>query len=98
MYIAGMHKLSLIDYPGKLAVVVFTQGCNFRCGFCHNPELALSSPPNYRAGELPPMIKEHHLAFFDFLEERKGFLDGVCITGGGPLLQEDIEEFIFSIK
>lgn len=110
MNIAGMHKLSLIDYPGKLAVVVFTQGCNFRCGFCHNPELVRvddrlnTSLRQYggQASSLKPVARERQvkggLNFFDFLENRKGFLDGVCITGGEPLLQEDIEEFIRSIK
>ncbi|MFH0854028.1 MAG: anaerobic ribonucleoside-triphosphate reductase activating protein [bacterium] len=94
MKISGIHKLSLIDYPGKLACVVFTEGCNFRCGFCHNPELVFvderinGSFSSFEGGA----------DFFEFLESRRGFLEGVCITGGEPLLQKDLEEFISKIK
>lgn len=90
MQISGLQKLSLIDYPGKLSAVIFTQGCNFRCPFCHNPELVLPSYYNNI------FIQED--AFFNFLEERKGFIDGLCISGGEPLLQTDIEEFIKRVK
>lgn len=89
MKIAGLVKSSLIDYPGKVAAVVFTQGCNFRCGFCHNPDLiAIDNQQS--------IISEQET--LDFLETRVGKLDGVVITGGEPLIQPDIEEFIARIK
>ncbi len=90
MQIAGLQKLSLVDYPGKLACIIFTQGCNFRCGFCHNPELVSTS--HNKAKE------KAEESFFKFLKEREDFIDGVCITGGEPLLQEDLENFIMHIK
>ena len=89
MIIGGYQKLTLIDYPGKLATTVFTVGCNFRCPFCHNPELVNLSLPH---GNI--MEKE----FFDFLRKRKGKLEAVCITGGEPTLQSDLEDFIKKIK
>lgn len=85
--ISGLQKLSLIDYPGKIACTLFLFGCNFRCGFCHNPELVLA-PPNEKYSEEE---------FLDFLEKRKGQLDGVCITGGEPLLSLE-KEFLRKIK
>ncbi len=88
MLIGGLQKTTLIDYPGKVACIVFTMGCNFRCGFCHNPELIeMGSKSN---------ISED--VFFDFLKKRKKILDGVVITGGEPLLQKDIKDFIIKIK
>lgn len=92
MVIAGFQKLTLIDYPGKLATTVFTVGCSFRCPFCHNPELVLSSKYNVSS------IKNTEKEFFDFLKSRKNKLDGVCITGGEPTIQPDIVEFIKKIK
>lgn len=88
MKIAGLVKTSLIDYPGNIAAVVFTQGCNIRCGFCHNPDLLEISSPG--------VIDEK--TFFDYLESRKNILDGVVITGGEPTLQADLETFIKKIK
>lgn len=88
MKIAGFQKLSLIDYPNKMAAVIFTYGCNFRCPFCHNPELVSGAPAE--------MKKDDDI--FNVLKERAGFLDGVCITGGEPLLQDDLENFIKKIK
>lgn len=89
MKIAGLVRSSLIDYPGKVAAVVFTQGCNFRCGFCHNPDLiAIDNQQS--------IISEQEI--LDFLKTRVGKLDGVVITGGEPLIQPDIEEFIAKIK
>jgi len=90
MKIAGWQKLTLIDFPGKIATTIFTVGCNFRCPFCHNPELV--KPGVHYAKQ---DIEER---FFDFLKKRKGKLDGVCITGGEPTLQSDILEFIKKIK
>lgn len=87
MRIAGLQKSSLIDYPEKIACIVFTQGCNFRCGYCHNPELFENKEPL--------MSLE---AFFDFLKSRQGKLDGVVITGGEPTLQKDLKDFVKNIK
>lgn len=88
MMIEAMQKLTLLDYPEKMACTIFTYGCNFRCPFCHNA-LLVTAPPqeNITADEV-----------LGFLESRKGILDGVCITGGEPLCQSDIEDFIRKIK
>lgn len=92
MVIGGYQKLTLIDYPGRIATTVFTVGCSFRCPFCHNPELVLSH--NSQSGTHSKIEKE----FFEFLEKRKGKLEGVCITGGEPTIQPDIIDFIKKIK
>lgn len=89
MILSGLQKMTLLDYPGKIAATVFTGGCNFRCPFCHNASLVLGANG---AGRL---TQEE---FFHFLEERRGLLDGVCVTGGEPLLQEDIAAFLAKIK
>ncbi len=91
MNIASYQKFTLVDYPGKIATTVFTVGCNFRCPFCHNPELVVGSQMVVAESK---MEKE----FFDFLRERKGKLEAVCITGGEPTLQSDILEFMGKIK
>lgn len=90
MLIAGLQKITLIDYPKKIATTVFLAGCNFRCPFCHNPELVF--PLGVGSGS----ISEKD--FFYFLDSRKGRLDGVCITGGEPTLQKDLLHFIHKIK
>jgi len=91
LLLGGLQKLSLIDYPGKLAAVVFTLGCNFRCGFCHNPELVL-----------PALIKKQPRIivadFLKFLRVRRGKIDGVVVTGGEPTLHQDLPDFISQIK
>lgn len=92
MLLGGFQKLTLIDYPGKVATTVFTVGCNFRCPFCHNPELVV--PERELARQFAPIEKE----FFAFLEKRKGKLDGVCVTGGEPTLYPDLSDFIRRIK
>ena len=89
MKIGGFQKFSLIDYPGKIAAVMFTQGCNFRCPYCHNPELVL------------PELFEKEMPFeeiIDFLKFRKEKLEGVVITGGEPTLQRDLTAVIRRIK
>jgi len=89
MRIGGFQKLTLVDFPGLVAATVFTQGCNFRCGFCHNPELVL--PEQYQA--TVPLEK-----VFDFLSHRRGKLQGVVITGGEPTLQQGLVNFITRVK
>lgn len=89
MKIGGLQKLSLVDYPGKVAASVFTIGCNFRCGFCHNPELVLPE-------EYTDELSEKEV--LDFLTTRIGKLDGVAISGGEPTLHKDLPDFITKIK
>lgn len=89
MVFHGLVKSTLIDYPDKLACTLFTGGCNFRCPFCQNSSLVLDP-----ASE--PVINSEELD--SFLKKRKKYLDGVCITGGEPLLQKDIEEYCKYLK
>lgn len=89
MLIGGLLKFTLIDYPGKVAAVVFTQGCNYRCPFCHNPQLVL--PELFT---VPLAVEE----VAGFLEKRRGQLQGVVITGGEPTLQEGLKDFIVRVK
>ncbi len=89
MLVSGLQKLTLLDYPGKVACTVFTGGCNFRCPFCHNSALVL-----------PEQIAHDSSAeqVLSFLKKRVGVLDGVAITGGEPLLHPDIGDFLREIK
>lgn len=91
MKIGGLQKLTLIDFPGKIAATIFISGCSFRCPWCHSPELVL--PEKIKKH---PKISEKYL--FDFLKERKGLLEGVCLTGGEPTLNKNLPEFIKKIK
>lgn len=85
--IGGLQKSSFLDYPGKIACIVFSNMCNFRCGYCHNPELLTKNEPVLTVP-----------AFFEFLNSRKGKLDGVVVTGGEPTIQEGLFDFIKNIK
>lgn len=89
MRLGGIQKLTLLDYPGTVACTVFTLGCNMRCPFCHNSLLVT------RTDEAEVYPEEE---FFKFLDKRRGVLDGVCITGGEPLIHADAGEFIARIK
>lgn len=86
--IAGLQKMTLLDYPGHVACTVFLQGCNFRCPFCHNSDLLpVSGDPFMTAEE-----------FLDFLKKRTGLLDAVCVSGGEPTMQKELPEFLQAIK
>jgi pyruvate formate lyase activating enzyme len=93
MLIGGLQPLTLIDFPDKVSAILFTAGCNMRCGYCHNPELVL-----------PELIKKNQKNFvseddfWSFLDSRKGFLDGIVISGGEPTLQPDLIPFLETIK
>ena len=89
MKAAYLQKTSFIDYPGRISAVVFTQGCNFRCPYCHNPELVV---PERYCGTI--RIED----IFSFLEKRRGKLDAVVITGGEPTLQADLVPFMQRIR
>ena len=89
MRIAGLQKLTLLDFPGKVACTVFTAGCNFRCPFCQNASLVL--PERFGA----ELTQEEVLAF---LRKRRGILDGVAITGGEPMLHADLPDFLRKIR
>ncbi len=97
MYIGGFQKNSLIDFPGEIACVVFTPGCNFTCSYCHNPDLA-ASPTTLKketgTGSSPFTEEE----VFAFLKKRKGLIQGVAITGGEPTLQKGLETFITRVR
>ena len=89
MDIAGLQKLTLLDYPGKLACTVFLPGCNLRCPFCHNASLVLP-------GRAEPLMTQGEL--LEFLRGRQGKLDGVCVTGGEPTLHRDLPQLLQQIK
>ena len=89
MDLRGFAKFSLVDYPGKIASIVFAGGCNLRCPFCHNPCLVLDPTSQ-------PRVTERE--FFKFLDSRKGLLEGVVVSGGEPTLQPDLPEFVAGIR
>ena len=86
--IYGLQKMTLLDFPSKIACTVFLGGCNFRCPFCHNSELFMGKPEKLMEDE----------EFFKFLKSRKGLLDGVCVSGGEPTLYKNLPEFLAKIK
>lgn len=87
MKIVGLQKLTLLDYPGKVACTVFLGGCNFRCPFCHNSSLLDGGEPYM---DVPALL--------DFLKKRTGLLDAVCVTGGEPTLQPELSQLLTRIK
>jgi pyruvate formate lyase activating enzyme len=89
MKIGALQKVSLIDYPGEICAIVFTQGCNFRCPYCHNPELV--NPELYNES-LPEEV------IFSFLAKRKGKIDAVTITGGEPTIQHGLIDFVKRVR
>ena len=88
MRLGGLQKMTLLDFPGRVACTVFTVGCNFRCPFCHNSSLVVSP-------EFPELSQDD---FFAFLRKRQGLLEGVAITGGEPLLHPDMPELLEKIR
>lgn len=89
MIFGGIQKLTLLDYPGTVSCTLFTKGCNFRCPFCHNASLVKPS------GSTPSYSEEEAL---DFLKKRQKILDGVCITGGEPLIHDSLPSFMEKVK
>lgn len=89
MKIVGLQKLTLLDYPSKTACTVFTGGCNLRCPFCHNSDLVLHHNQTDEIDES---------TIIDLLKKRKGLLDGICITGGEPMLMKDLPNFLFKLR
>ncbi len=89
MIINGLSKLTLLDFPGRVAATVFLAGCNLRCPYCHNAPLVLRPGETEQIGEGE---------FFAFLKKRRGLIDGICITGGEPTLRPDLPEFIEKIR
>ena len=86
--ICGLQKMTLLDFPGKIACTVFLGGCNFRCPFCRNSELFMGKPEKLMEDE----------EFFAFLKSRRGLLDGVCVSGGEPTLYKTLPDFLAKIK
>ena len=89
MLLKGLNKLTLLDFPDKIACIVFTGGCDFRCPFCQNAALVLHP-------ETEAVIPDDEI--FSYLRKRKGMLDGVVLTGGEPTLAPDLTEYIKRIK
>jgi len=87
MQISGLHKYSFLDYPGKISCVIFVQGCNWKCSYCHNKQLW-----EEKSGELTKK------GIFKFIEKRKSILEGIVISGGEPTIQTDILSFIKELK
>jgi len=97
MRIGGLQKLTLIDYPRRVACTVFLIGCNFQCPWCYNPELVLPDPPKFSKRKLE-RVKISEKIFFQFLKQRKKLLEGVVVCGGEPTIHKNLPEFIKKIK
>ena len=93
MRVSAVQKFTTLDFPNRLSCIVFTPGCNFRCGYCHNPEFVLPE----RILKLQGSFIEESTVF-SFLEKRKGKLDGVVVSGGEPTLQYDLADFLRKVK
>lgn len=89
MKVKSFQKMSLIDYSPHVAVVVFTGGCSFRCGYCYNPDLVITH------AELPDIPEDEILAYVD---QNRTFIDGVCVTGGEPCIHSDLPDFLAKLK
>ena len=87
MRLGGLLKMTLLDFPGRIACTVFTAGCNFRCPFCHNASLVTHLDEDIAVDD-----------FFSFLKKRQGMLDGVCVSGGEPLMQPEMADFLANIR
>lgn len=98
MRIEGLQKLTLLDYPERVACTIFTGGCNFRCPFCHNASLVIGERGNVVPIETQKNGEYSVEEILSFLKKRSGVLDGVCITGGEPLIQQDLEVFIRAVR
>ena len=88
MKIVGFQKLTMVDYPGKMACIIFTEGCNYRCPYCHNSLLV------YEKSEYEIDKKE----IFDYLDKRKGIVEGIVVSGGEPTLQKDLIDFLKELR
>ena len=88
MKIGGLMKMTLLDFPGYVACTVFLEGCNFRCPFCHNADMAVAKSPDRMTED----------EFLGFLKKRQGILDGVCVSGGEPLMTDETLDFLKNIK
>lgn len=93
MKLSAIQRFTMLDYPDKVACIAFTPGCNMRCGFCHNPEFVL--PEKIR--ELQSDFIEEQ-TFFNFLDQRRGLLEGVVVSGGEPTIWRDLPDFLRQIK
>ena len=90
MVFGGLQKTSLVDYPGRLSCVIFLSGCNFDCPYCHNPSLAMGKC------ERQGVLNDENL--YNFLDKRRGFLDGVVISGGEPTIQKNLFRLCEAVK
>lgn len=93
MKLSAIQRFTLLDFPGRVACIAFTPGCNMRCGFCHNPEFVVPEEVK-RLG--PNFVSEE--TFFNFLDRRQGLLDGVVVSGGEPTVWQDLPDFFRQIK